>query len=189
MEPINVQEALQRDPKFQDGIAKYKEMDAKAGAVAEEITSKLIDAIVKKEESFNISTALLSVSKALTHLTSYLYDSEDEFLTDVKKARTAIVTDVVPALLNPQPCGLCEACKNGRPYECENPAVRGDYTATRFLPLVCNMLIEYDLFNKILHMYTAEDSEQSSDAAPGNSSDVASGKESEVEKNGSNAAK
>lgn len=167
MEPINVSEALQKDPKYAEGLAKYKECVEKGNAVAEEIASKLIEAIVKKEENFNISTALLAVAKTLTHLSSYLYDTEDEFVVDIKKARTSVVTDIIPALLSPQPCGQCEACKNGRPHECETPNVRGDYTATRFIPLVCNMLIEYDLFNKILHMYTvgAEESEKTSDVA------------------------
>lgn len=161
---INVSEALQKDPKYQKGFSVYKEAETQAIAVSQEIAEKLIESIVKEKETFNITTALLAVSKTLTHLASYLYDTEDEFLLDIKKARTSVVSDVIPALLNPQPCGKCESCKNGKPYECENPDVRGDYTATRFLPLVCNMIIEYDLFNKILHMYT----QGSSEAAPEN---------------------
>lgn len=174
MEPINIQEALQRDPKYREGLKKYQECTEKGAAVAEEIATKLVESIVKKEENFNITTAMLSVAKALTHLSSYLYDTEDEFLADIKKARTCVVTDIIPALLNPQPCGKCEACKNGKPYECETPDVRGDYTATRFLPLVCNMLIEYDLFNKILHMYTVGAEESGSPSNKG-SVDVAPG--------------
>lgn len=171
MEPINISEALQRDPKYREGLKKYQECTEKGNAVAEEIASKLVEAIVKKEENFNITTAMLAVAKTFTHLTSYLYDTEDEFLADIKKARTSVVSDIIPALLNPQPCGKCEACKNGRPHECETPNVRGDYTATRFLPLICNMLIEYDLFNKVLHMYTAgaeKNNEDSSDVASEN---------------------
>lgn len=170
MEPINIHEALQKDPKYREGLKKYEECTEKANAVAEEMASKLVEAIVKKEDNFNITTAMLAVAKTFTHLSSYLYDTEDEFLVDIKKARTAVVSDIIPALLNPQPCGRCEACKNGKPHECETPDVRGDYTATRFLPLVCNMLIEYDLFNKILHMYTVG----TEDFSERSSSDVAS---------------
>lgn len=177
MDSINVMEALEKDPKYQQGLATYKQTEEKAVTVSQEIATKLVDAIVKKEDKFNITTALLSVSKALTHLTSYLYDTEDEFLADVNKARTTVVTDVIPALLNPQPCGKCKACKDGRLHECENPDVRGEYTATRFLPIVCNMLIEYDLFNKILHMYTAG-SEETKDVSTEDTFDVAT----EVEK-------
>lgn len=173
MESINITEALERDPKYQEGLRVYQDSEKKAVAVSQEIATKLIDAIVKKEDKFNITTALLAVSKALTHLTSYLYDTEDEFLSDVQKARTAVVTDVIPALLNPQPCGKCKACKDGRFHECENPDVRGDYTSTRFLPIICNMLIEYDLFNKILHMYTAGNDEAQENSEK-SSSDVAS---------------
>ena len=33
--------------------------------------------------------------------------------------------------------------------------MRADYTTSRFLPLLCNMLVEYDLFNKVIYMHTA----------------------------------
>lgn len=154
MNPINIEEALERDENIQAGMDEYKKMELKANSVAEEISSTLIESIVKEEGKFNISTAILAVAKSLSHLSSYLYDTEEEFLMDVKKARTATVSDIIPALLDPQPCGECESCKNGKPMECINPQVRGDYTTSRFLPVLCNMIIEYDLFNKILHMYT-----------------------------------
>ena len=82
-------------------------MEQKANSVAEEISSTLIESIVKEEGKFNITTAILAVAKSLSHLSSYLYDTEEEFLADVKKARTATVSDVIPALLDPQPCGNC----------------------------------------------------------------------------------
>lgn len=154
MNPINIEEALERDENIQAGMNEYRELEVKANNVAEEISSTLIESIVKDGDKFNISTAILAVAKSLSHLTSYMYDTEEEFLLDVKKARTATVSDIIPALLDPQPCGNCENCKNGNPMDCEFPIVRGDYTTSRFLPILCNMIIEYDLFNKILHMHT-----------------------------------
>lgn len=165
MNPINVEEALQRDENMQAGLDEYKRMEQKANSVAEDISSTLIESIVKQEGKFNITTAILAVAKSLSHLTSYLYDTEEEFLADVKKARGSVVSDIIPALLDPQPCGNCMSCKDGKPMECENPDVRGDYTTSRFLPLLCNMLIEYDLFNKILHMHTAGKQEVNTDEA------------------------
>ena len=154
MNPINIDEALEQDNNVQEGLGEYKRMEQKANSVAEDISSTLIESIVKEEGKFNISEAILAVAKSLSHLSSYLYDTEEEFLADVKKARTSTVSDIIPALLDPQPCGECMSCKNGKPMECINPTVRGDYTTSRFLPILCNMIIEYDLFNKILHMYT-----------------------------------
>ena len=151
---FNIDEAITKDEDLNQGINEYKIIEKKANDVAEEISSTLIESIVKDNDKFNISTAILAVAKCFSHLASYLYDTEDEFLTDVRKARTAIVSDIIPALLNPQPCGLCEECKNGNSQECLNPSVRGDYTTSRFLPILCNMLIEYDLFNKIVYMHT-----------------------------------
>lgn len=157
---INLEDALAKDDNFKKGVDEYSSLEKKANDVAEEISTKLVEEIVKNGEKFNISTAILAVAKCFGHLSSYLYDTEADFLTDVKKARVAVVSDVIPALLNPEPCGLCEECKNGNPQECLHPNVRGDYTTTRFLPLLCNMLIEYDLFNKVVYMYTAGKEEQ-----------------------------
>lgn len=154
MNPINIEEALERDENTQMGLEEYKRMEQKANAVAEDISSNLIETIVKEEGKFNISEAILAVAKSLSHLASYLYDTEEEFLLDVKRARTSAVSDIIPALLDPQPCGECEECKNGNPMNCINPIVRGELTTSRFLPILCNMVVEYDLFNKILHMYT-----------------------------------
>lgn len=152
---FNIDEAIAKDENLNKGIGEYKIIEQRANDVAEEISSTLVESIVKDNEKFNISTAILAVAKCFGHLTSYLYDTEEEFLSDVRKARTAVVSDIIPALLNPQPCGLCDECKNGNPQECLNPSVRGDYTTSRFLPLLCNMLLEYDLFNKIVYMHTA----------------------------------
>lgn len=165
MNPINIDEALERDENMQKGLEEYKNMEKKANEVAEEISSTLIESIVKDSEKFNITTAIMAVAKSLSHLTSYLYETEETFLLDVKKARTSVVSDIIPALLDPQPCGMCEECKNGNELECVNPQVRGDYTTSRFLPILCNMIIEYDLFNKILHMYTVGKDENDIDEA------------------------
>lgn len=154
MKPINIEEALKHDENIQLGLEEYKTIEQKANSVAEEISSTLIETIVKEEGKFNISTAIMAVAKSLSHLSSYLYDTEEDFLIDVKKARTSVISDIIPALLDPQPCGYCESCKNGNHMDCINPEVRGDYTTSRFLPILCNMIIEYDLFNKILHMHT-----------------------------------
>lgn len=156
MNPINIEEALNKDSNFQSGLDEYKSIEQTANSVAEEISSTLVDSIVKEQGKFNITTAILAVAKSLSHLASYLYDTEEEFLIDVKKARTSTVSDVIPALLDPQPCGNCESCKNGNPMECINPVVRGDHTTSRFLPVLCNMIIEYDLFNKVMYMHTAD---------------------------------
>lgn len=164
MNPINIEEALEKDTGVQKGLEEYRQIENKANSVAQEISASIVESIVKEQEKFNITTALLAVAKTLTHLASYLYDSEEEFLTDVKKARTSVVTDIIPALLDPQPCGECQNCKNGNEAKCLNPIVRGDYTQSRFLPILCNMLVEYDLFNKVIHMHTVGQ-ETSSDEA------------------------
>ena len=153
---FKIDSAIEKDEDFQKGYEEFQRIEQKANSVAEELSATLVESIVKQDgEKFNLSTAVMAVAKTLTHLVSYMYETEEEFLADVKKGRTAVVSDVIPALLNPQPCGLCEECRNGNPEFCSKPNVRGDYTTSRFLPILANMLIEYDMFNKILYMHTA----------------------------------
>ena len=153
---FKIDSAIEKDENFQKGYEEFQRIEQKANSVAEELSATLVESIVKQDgEKFNLSTAVMAVAKTLTHLVSYMYETEEEFLADVKKGRTAVVSDVIPALLNPQPCGLCEECRNGNPEFCLKPNVRGDYTTSRFLPILANMLIEYDMFNKILYMHTA----------------------------------
>jgi hypothetical protein len=105
----------------------------------------------------------MATSKMLSYLSSYLYDNEEEFLNDVKRARASVVSDVIPALLHPEPCGECEECKNGNFEECINVKTTPEYTTSRFLPLLCNMLIEYDIFNKVLWINTVATEEEDKD--------------------------
>jgi hypothetical protein len=155
LEAKNIEEALSSDKDMQAGIKAYSTIDDKALAVAQEITKAMVENIVKEESEFNISTAILAVSKSLIQLASFMYDTEEEFLIATKKARTSVVSEIIPTLLAPEPCGLCEECKNGHPEECLSPKVRHEYTQSRFLPILCGHVIEYDLFNKVLHMHTA----------------------------------
>lgn len=153
---------MNTDPDIAEGMKKYNEIDKKALQVSQEISKALIDNIVKDDaekpdeyKQFNLTSAILAVSKSLIQLASMMYDSEEEFLLSTKHARELVVDKVIPSLLDPQPCGICDNCKNGKPEECINPELQSDDTQTRFLPILCGMLIEYDLFNKVLYMHTA----------------------------------
>lgn len=155
IEPKDIQRALSEDKDMQAGLEHYNSIDEKANAVAQEITKAMVENIVKEENEFNLSTAILGVSKSLIQLSSFMYDSEEEFMISMQKARELVVSDVVPMLVDAHPCGSCENCKNGNPEECMNLQINTENTKSRFLPMLCGMLIEYDLFNKVLHMHTA----------------------------------
>ena len=155
LEPKDIQRALAEDKDMQEALEQYNAIDEKANAVAQEITKAMVENVVKEENDFNLSTAILGVSKSLVQLSSFLYDTEEEFLVAMKRARELVVSDVVPMLVDAHPCGSCESCKNGNPEECMHIQINTENTQSRFLPMLCGMLIEYDLFNKVLHMYTA----------------------------------
>ena len=117
---FKVDKAIEKDENFQKGYEEYCRIEQKANAVAEQLSETLVENILKEENNakFNLSTAIMAVAKTLTHLASYMYDTEDEFLEDVKKGRTSVISDIIPALLNPEPCGLCEECRNGNQEFC-----------------------------------------------------------------------
>lgn len=154
LEPKDIQKALAEDKDMQEALSQYNSIDEQANAVAQEITKAMVENIVKEESNFNLSSALLGVSKSMVQLSSFLYDTEEEFLVAMKRARELVVSDLVPMLVDAHPCGACESCKNGNPDECLHIQINTENTQSRFLPLLCGMLIEYDLFNKVVHMYT-----------------------------------
>ena len=153
---IEPSEAIEQSEDLQKGRARFDEMDEYANTMADKLASDIIQKMIAENngEQFNLSTAILAAAKTLSHLASFMYETEDEFLKDVQMAREAAVSSVIPALLDPHPCGLCEDCKNGHPEQCINPVVRAERTTSRFLPILCNMVLEYDLFNKVLWMHT-----------------------------------
>ena len=156
-ENINdVNNTVTQDTDMQEGFKEFADINEKAEAKASELAESMIKDIIvngKKGED-NMTVALMTAAKLMTHLTSYFYDTPEEFTQAVDKARHSVTEDIIPALLKPTPCGECENCKNGNEEECLTPVVRADYTQSRFLPIVGNMLIEYDIFNKVIWMHT-----------------------------------
>ena len=149
---------LDNDPDLAKGYAEYNDIEKEADELAKKISRDLLEAIIKNdddEKKLNLSKIIMAAAKTLTYLSGYLYDEEKEFLDDVQLARQAVVSDVIPALLHVKPCGECENCKNGNPEECMNPHITPEYTTSRILPIIANMLIEYDTFNKVLWINTS----------------------------------
>lgn len=149
---------LENDPDLARGYEEYNDIEKEADDMAKQITKDLLEAIIKKDNNdkkLNLSTIIMAASKTLSYLSGYMYDDEKEFLDDVQLARQAVVADVIPALLHVHPCGECENCKNGEPEECINPKLTPEYTTSRILPIIANMLIEYDIFNKVLWINTS----------------------------------
>ena len=159
METIDTKDAIENDKAIKEGYEEYEKLDKLSLEIAQEMSATLLDKIVKESGNnplMSLSTMIVATAKTLTHLAGYYYDNEKEFLDDVQRSREAVVADIVPALLHPEPCGECANCKDGRPDECLNVKVTPEYTTSRILPIIANMLIEYDAFNKTLWMHTSE---------------------------------
>ena len=141
---------------LQKGMDEYEKLERiaedRASRLSEELVKQILEA--KDNDKYNMTLAILTISKTLTHLASFLYEDENSFLEEMKRARTAIPTDVIPALLDPKPCGNCPECQNGNPEGCVAPIVRAEMTTSRIIPVIASMLVEYDLFNKIIWMHT-----------------------------------
>lgn len=161
---MDIAKALIEDEAFKEGTEQYDRMTEQAQSISEEITSALISEIVKKTDegdkanTFTLSTAILAAAKTLINLTSYVYDDESDFLNTLKQAREAVVEKIIPALLDPKPCGLCPECKSNKP--CTNPVMNEQLLQTKSLPIVSGVLIEYDLWTKMMYLYTQEKNEE-----------------------------
>lgn len=155
---MDLQQTLMEDEHFKEGANEYERIMEQSMLISEEITSALVKEIVKKTDTgekantLTLTTAIMATAKTLINLVSYVYDTEDELKDVVLNARRIVVDTVIPALLNPQPCGECPECKNGQP--CTNPDMDTSMLQTRTLPILCAQLIEYDLWNKTMYMYT-----------------------------------
>lgn len=137
---------------FKAGVKYFDDMSSEAAELSKGIVSRLTEKIIKESngEAFNLSTAILAAAKSLAGLSAYLYDSEEEFLKDLQKARMVATDDIIPALLKEGPCMECDECRSGHPEKCTNKQVRQELTTSRFLPILCSMIIEYDFFNKTI---------------------------------------
>ena len=144
---MNLAETLLEDENFKEGVNEYERIMEQSMLISEEITSALVKEIVKKTDTgekantLTLTTSIMATAKTLINLVSYVYDSEDELKDVVINARKAVVDTVIPALLNPQPCGECPECKNGEP--CTNPDMDTTMLQTRTLPVLCAQLLEY----------------------------------------------
>ena len=155
---MNLEQTMLEDEYFKEGANEYERIMEQSMIISEEITSALIKEIVKttetgeKANTITLTTAIAATAKVLINLVSYVYDTEDELKDVVTKSREAVVEKVIPAILNPQPCGKCQECKNGQP--CSNPNMDTELLQTKTLPVLCAEILEYDLWNKVMYMYT-----------------------------------
>lgn len=155
---MDLEQTLLEDEHFKEGANEYERIMEQSMLISEEITSALVKEIVKKTDTgekantLTLTTAIAATAKTLINLVSYTYDTEDELKETVIKARETVVNTVIPALLNPQPCKECTECKNGLP--CSNPDMNTEMLQTKTLPILCAEILEYDLWNKMMYMYT-----------------------------------
>lgn len=155
---MDIEKTLMEDEHFKEGVNEYERIMEQATTLSEEITSALIKEIVKTNEDGNkantltLTTAIMATAHTLINLTSYVYETQEELMDIVDKARKKVIDTVIPAILNPQPCGKCPECKNGEP--CSNPNMDTELLQTRSLPILCAEMLEYDLYNKTMYMYT-----------------------------------
>ncbi len=150
-------EQLRQDKDFQNALSKNEEAEKKSQEYSANIAKDLI-AILHLEDQkqtiedarFNLIIAKMTAAKLLATLSSFSY-LEKDFMDALINARKLIQEEIVPTLMQREPCGECEACKNGHPDNCIRPKVREAYCESRFLPLLSDALIEYDAWSEILY--------------------------------------
>ena len=150
-------EKLREDKDFQNALSKYEEAENRSQEYSAKIAKDIVE-ILHLEDSkqtiedarFNLIIARMTAAKLLAILSSFSYIEQD-FMDALTSARKLVQDELVPMLMQVEPCGECEACKNGHPDRCIKPHVREKYCESRFLPLLSDALIEYDAWSEILY--------------------------------------
>lgn len=150
-------EKLRQDKDFQNALSKYEEAEKLAQEHSARIAKDIVDILhledqkqTIEESRFNLIVAKMTAAKLLATLSSFSYIEKD-FMDSLINARKLVQDELVPMLMQKEPCGECEACKNGHPDRCIRPKVREAYCESRFLPLLSDALIEYDAWSEILY--------------------------------------
>lgn len=150
-------EKLKQDENFQKALAKYEEAEKISQEKSATFAQTLVDALQLDDEKltmeqarFNLLIAKMTAAKLLAAISSFSY-TENEFMESLVNARKLVQDELVPMLLDAEPCGECEACKNGHKDRCLNPKIRESYCESRFLPLLADAMIEYDAWSEILY--------------------------------------
>lgn len=150
-------EKLREDKDFQNALSKYEEAEKRSQEYSAKIAKDIVDILhlddskqTIEEARFNLVIARMTAAKLLATLSSFSYIEQD-FMDALISARKLVQDELVPMLMQKEPCGECEACKNGHPDRCIRPHVREKYCESRFLPLLSDALIEYDAWSEILY--------------------------------------
>jgi len=160
MEQSMVDEAmnkLKQDENFQNAIHKFEEAEDLAQKHSSDMAKHLIEILNLQDDKqtieqarFNLIVAKMTAAKLLATLSSFSY-LEQDFMDSLVNARKIVQDELVPMLMSAEPCGECEACKNGQKDRCMNPKIREEFCESRFLPLLSDALIEYDAWTEILY--------------------------------------
>lgn len=150
-------EKLRQDKDFQNALSKYEEAEKLSQEHSARIAKDIVDILhledqkqTIEESRFNLIVAKMTAAKLLATLSSFSYIEKD-FMDSLMNARKLVQDELIPMLMQKEPCGECEACKNGHPDRCIRPKVREAYCESRFLPLLSDALIEYDAWSEILY--------------------------------------
>jgi hypothetical protein len=150
-------EKLKEDKDFQNALNKYEEAERLSQEYSSKIAKDIVDILhledtqqTISEARFSLIVAKMTAAKLLATLSSFSYVEKD-FMDSLINARKLVQEELVPMLMQKEPCGECEACKNGHPDRCIRPKVRETYCESRFLPLLSDALIEYDAWSEILY--------------------------------------
>lgn len=158
-----VMEMLNKDEDFQNALKKYEEAEKQSSEKANELSMKIIESFSLQDinqtienSRFNLLMAKMTAAKMLATLSSFSYEEKD-FMDSLVRARECVQKEIVPTLMDVQPCGECEECKNGNKDKCLRPIVRSEYCESRFLPLLADALIEYDAWSEILYNHIPQE--------------------------------
>jgi hypothetical protein len=117
----------------------------------EEILELIIKRITKKDNNLSLDNGVIAVSNVLIHLSRLMYEDEETFKEARENAKLLVENDLIYTLDQPTPCGMCECCKNGDKYGCENISINVENTQIEMIPLIASELINHIYWSNIYY--------------------------------------
>ena len=151
---MNLDRAMDEDKALQEGNEIHERMVEQAAVLSDEITSALVKKIVDSSETDNPlkkEVAILAIARTLSTLSSYSFETEDEFLETMRSAYTKMEGNVLKSILNPRPCSECAECSAYLQECAEKDGLDYKATTNANLCFIAYQLINYDLWNKVVY--------------------------------------
>lgn len=121
----------------------YDKMSEKSSKDANEICDTLLRKCLTEPKNYSIKNCMLTAAFITQNFASMNYKENDSFAEDIIESRKLIIDKIIPAIIDLQPCGECEACLDHDFANCTNFQADEKHSQLKFLLLTASSLVQY----------------------------------------------